>query len=112
MTSRQRSLTNRDFRSPNPLQLPCAERKGGGRKRNEGNGGFGGSQLTANDTVFVVHRRTLNPRIFLVSRTCSRERRGAMSGALEARGTVEDVEYPKVEYSKVHFAFARPATVK
>ena len=41
-----------------------------------------GKGLTANDTVFIMHRRTLNRRIFLVSRTCSRERRGAVSGAL------------------------------
>lgn len=42
-----------------------------------------GKGLTANDTVFIMHRRTLNRRIFLVSRTCSRERRGAVSGVLE-----------------------------
>lgn len=40
-------------------------------------------RLTANDTVFIMYRRMLNPRIFLVSRTCSRERRGALSGTLE-----------------------------
>lgn len=43
-----------------------------------------GRELTANDTVFIMHGRMLKPRIFLVGRTCSREHRDVVSGALEA----------------------------
>ena len=66
--------------------------------------------LTANDTVFIVHgRTTLNPRIFLVSRTCSRERRGAASGTLEVANITRVFAQPcpkRLGYSEVHFAFS------
>lgn len=86
-------------------QSSVACRMGEGRRRRRMRKG-----LTANDTVFIVHgRTTLNPRIFLVSRTCSRERRGAASGTLEVGNITECAQaYPKrLGYSEVHFAFQR-----
>lgn len=91
--------------------------RGGKRGRGRGEGRrrrWTRKGLTANDTVFIVHdgRTTLNPRIFLVSRTCSRERGGAASGTLEAGSNITECAqvYPKRldgGYSEVHFAFQR-----